>query len=306
MSRPRPRADAPVGGLVVDKPGGPTSHDVVAAARRALGQPRVGHTGTLDPMATGVLVLLLGAATRLARFLAADEKTYLATVRVGQSTSTGDAAGEPTGPLTPVELDPLVVERALDGLRGPQLQVPPEVSAKQIGGRRAYDLARAGTPVPLAPAAVEARELTLLSCAGPVAELRVRCSAGYYVRALARDLGASLGVGAHLTALRRERSGRFGLDRAVGFDLLVGAPERASQQVIPAAALLDHLPAVQVDLAGAARVGHGQALGTGNWLGGSGQALPEGQTTRILGPDGRLIAVAGVKGGLLHPVLVLV
>ena len=306
MSRPRPRADAPVGGLDVDQPGGPTSHDVVAAARRALGQPRVGHTGTLDPMATGVLVLLLGAATRLARFLAADEKTYLATVRVGQSTSTGDAAGEPTGPFTPVELDPLVVERALDGLRGPQLQVPPEVSAKQIGGRRAYDLARAGTPVPLAPAAVEARELTLLSCAGPVAELRVRCSAGYYVRALARDLGASLGVGAHLAALRRERSGRFGLDRAVGFDLLVGAPERASQQVIPAAALLDHLPAVQVDLADAARVGHGQAPGTGNWRGGSGQALPEGQATRILGPDGRLIAVADVRGGLLHPVLVLV
>lgn len=303
MSRRRAAPGAPEGGLVVDKPAGPTSHDVVAAVRRALGQPRIGHTGTLDPLATGVLPLLLGRATRLAQFLAASDKTYLATVRFGQATSTCDAAGEPVGPAVPVTLDPDALEAALAPFRGRFAQQPPDVSAKKIGGHRAYDLARQARPVSPAPVEVEVTDLTLVHCAGDCAELHVTASAGFYVRALAHDLGAALGVGAHLTALRRERSGAFTLADAAPLELVIRDPGEAARRVIPLAALLPDLPAVALDAAMVARVAHGLGVGPepGVPTASGGRGL-----VRLMDGAGRLVALAEPRAGLLHPVLVLV
>ena len=299
----RRRAPGPLdGGLVVDKPAGPTSHDVVAVVRRALAQPRIGHTGTLDPLATGVLPLLLGRATRLAQFLSARDKTYLATVQFGQATTTDDAAGEPVGPATDVRLDPAALETALEAFRGRQLQVPPAVSAKKVGGARAYALARRNLPVTLAPVEVEVMSLALVSCDGSRAGLRVTASAGFYVRSLARDLGARLGVGAHLAALRRERSGAFTLAEAVPLDQVVEQPEEAAARVIPLAGLLPEAPAVQLGPEAAARVAPGQALAVSS----AGTAAGEGGRVRLLDAAGRLLAVAEQRAGFLHPVVVLV
>lgn len=299
----RRRAPGPLdGGLVVDKPAGPTSHDVVAVVRRALAQPRIGHTGTLDPLATGVLPLLLGRATRLARFLSAREKTYLATVEFGQATTTRDAAGEPVGPATDVRLDPQGLEAALEAFRGRQQQVPPAVSAKRIGGARAYALARRELPVSLAPVEVEVISLELVSCAGSRAQLRVTASAGFYVRSLAHDLGARLGVGAHLAALRRERSGAFTLADAVPLDQVVERPEAAAARVIPLAGLLPEAPAVVLGPEDVARVAHGQAVSAPP----PGTADGKGNRVRLLDADGRLLAVAAPRAGFLHPVVVLV
>ena len=206
------------GVLVVDKPAGPTSHDIVDRARRALGTRRVGHTGTLDPFATGVLPLCLGRATRLARFLTAGEKTYRATLRLGFATTTDDLTGEPLGEPRRVELTDESLRAALAGLVGRFDQVPPAFSARQVDGRRLYELARRGEATARAATPVEVQALDLVSRAGDTLELEVRCSAGTYVRAIARDLGEQLGCGAHLVALRRTRSGGFGLDQAVPGD----------------------------------------------------------------------------------------
>ena len=303
MSRPKAIPGAPEGALVVDKPAGPTSHDVVAVARRALGQPRIGHTGTLDPLATGVLPLLLGRATRLAQFLASSDKTYLATIQFGQATSSYDAAGEPVGPALPVTLEPDVVEAALAGFRGRHLQMPPAVSAKKVGGHRAYDLARRDQPVDLAAVEVEVTELVLVGCAGARAELRVTCSAGFYVRSLAHDLGRALGVGAHLAALRRERSGRFMLADSVGLDRLASTPATVAGLVIPMADLMPDWPAITLAGADVARVGHGQALALDT---GAAAGRPTGGRVRLIDEFGHLVALAEERAGLLHPVLVLV
>lgn len=299
MSRRRAVAGAPEGGLVVDKPVGPTSHDVVAVARRALGQPRIGHAGTLDPLATGVLLLLLGRATRLAQFLAASDKTYLATIQFGQATRSYDAAGEPVSPLRPVALEPAEVEAALSPFRGRYRQVPPAVSAKQVGGHRAYDLARRDQPVELAPVEVEVTDLSLVACRGTQAEVRVTCSAGFYVRSLAHDLGIHLGVGAHLVALRRERSGHFTLADSVGLEGLAGA----TGLVRPTADLLPEWPALTVSDDEVARIGHGQAVAVVDRS--QGEAPLPGRL-RVIDLSGRLVALAEVRAGFLHPVLVLV
>ena len=216
MSRRQAAPGAPEGGLIVDKTPGLTSHDIVAIARRSLRQPRVGHAGTLDPMATGVLVLLLGRATRLAQFLGSGPRSGTKPLcAFGQATSTCDAEGTPIGPRSDTRVERGALEAALTRYRGPQLQTPPAVSAKNVGGHRAYDLVRAEKPVALAPVPVELHEAEIVEFDGHRATLHVTCSAGYYVRALARDLGEALGVGAHLHALRRTRSGLFGLERAV-------------------------------------------------------------------------------------------
>jgi tRNA pseudouridine55 synthase len=303
MSRPKPVPGAPEGALVVDKPAGPTSHDVVAVARRALGQPRIGHTGTLDPLATGVLPLLLGRATRLAQFLVSSDKTYLATVQFGQATSSYDAAGEPVGPSQHVALDPDVLEGNLARFRGRQWQMPPAVSAKKVGGHRAYDLARRDQPVELAAVEVEVTELTLVGCAEARAELRVTCSAGFYVRSLAHDLGRALGVGAHLAALRRERSGRFTLAESVGLDRLASTPATVASLVRPMADLLPDWPAITVSEADVARIGHGQALDVTT---AGAQGRPTAGRVRLMDQFGQLVALAEERAGLLHPVLVLV
>ena len=304
MSRPKAVPGAPEGALVIDKPSGPTSHDVVAVARRALGQPRIGHTGTLDPLATGVLPLLLGRATRLAQFLSSGDKTYLATIEFGQATSSYDAAGEPVGPSQPVALEAELVEAALAGFRGRQLQMPPVVSAKKVGGHRAYDLARRDQPVDLKAVEVEVTELTMVACAAARAQVRVTCSAGFYVRSLAHDLGITLGVGAHLAALRRERSGRFTLADSVGLDCLVSTPETVNGLVTPMADLLPDWPAVTLSEDDVARIGHGQALGATTGPGGA--QRPVGGRVRLIDGFGHLVALAEERAGLLHPVLVLV
>jgi tRNA pseudouridine55 synthase len=246
------------GVLVVDKPAGPTSHDVVDRVRLVLGEKRAGHTGTLDPFATGVLPVCLGKATRLVRFLAGGEKVYRATVRLGFATSTDDALGEPLGPPREVRADAAAVREAARGLTGDLLQVPPVFSAKRHGGQRHYDLARQGVAVERAPAPVTVHALEVLEVAGGRIEVEVRCSPGTYVRALARDLGEALGVGGHLTALRRTRSGTFGIDAAVGWEDLA---DHAHDRLLPLSGLLGEMPAARVDGRGARALRHGRDLG---------------------------------------------
>ena len=295
--RRRPSPGAPEGGLVIDKPAGMTSHDVVAGVRRALGQPRIGHAGTLDPMATGVLPLLLGRATRLAQFVSSADKTYLATVRFGQATTTCDADGDPVGPARDVPLDGQALERLLEGFRGRQVQTPPAVSAKRVGGTRAYVLARSTPDLQLPPVPVEVHALTLVGLGGADAQLRLEVSAGYYVRSLARDLGVALGTGAHLVALTRERSGSFTREQAVPLREVLESPAAVIPQIISPIDLLPDVPRVVVDAAAAARIAHGRPVeGRG----------AEVDRACLVGPDGRLLALAACRGRLLHPFLVLV
>ena len=213
MSR-RADADVPPGLLLVDKPGGMTSHDVVARARRVLSVRRVGHAGTLDPMATGLLVLGVGAATRLLGYVGGHDKTYEATMRLGQSTVTDDREGEVLATTSTAHLGDAAVTAALAAQAGPLLQVPSSVSAVKVAGRRSYDRVRAGEEVVLEPRAVTVHRIDVHRVVRPTPDLvdvdvTVTCTAGTYVRAIARDAGAALGVGGHLTALRRTASGPF-------------------------------------------------------------------------------------------------
>ncbi|MGY1604821.1 tRNA pseudouridine(55) synthase TruB [Geodermatophilus sp. SYSU D00815] len=219
MSPRRPDADVPPGLLLVDKPGGMTSHDVVARARRALSVRKVGHAGTLDPMATGLLVLGVGAATRLLGYVGGHDKTYDATIRLGQATVTDDREGEVLTPASTAGLADDDVRTALAAQTGPLQQVPSSVSAVKVAGRRSYDRVRAGEAVELAPRAVTVHALVVHRIARPTADLvdvdvTVSCTAGTYIRAIARDAGAALGVGGHLTALRRTASGPYTVGRA--------------------------------------------------------------------------------------------
>jgi tRNA pseudouridine55 synthase len=202
--------------LIVDKPRGPTSHDVVAQARRHLGTRRVGHAGTLDPMATGVLVLLLGEATKLSDVATNEDKTYLAEVCFGRATDSHDGQGQTTAEITlpPSWLDESALERALELERRRERQVPPAVSAIKVAGRRSYALARNGNAPTLEPRSIEVRALTLLGWSEQHVELELRVSKGYYVRSFARDLGGTLGVPTHLSRLRRVRSGGFDVSDA--------------------------------------------------------------------------------------------
>ncbi len=298
------------GVLVVDKPAGPTSHDVVDRVRRALGTRRVGHTGTLDPFATGVLPVCVGVATRLARFLSGGEKEYLATVRLGFATTTDDLTGEPLGAPVAFEATPEELSAALSSLVGSFDQVPPAFSARHVAGRRLYELARRGEAVARAATPVTVHALELLSRTAETVDLAVRCSPGTYVRALARDLGERLGTGAHLSALRRIRSGAFDLSRAVGGDNLSGA----AGMLLPTSGLLLDLPAVRVGDEGRRLVGHGRELGREVVL--EGFPVDPVERVRILDVGGELLALAvprgfapGVPGlarvPVLHPDLVL-
>jgi tRNA pseudouridine55 synthase len=300
------------GVLVVDKPEGPTSHDVVDAVRRALRVRRVGHTGTLDPFATGVLPVCVGKATRLARFLGGGDKTYRATVRLGFATTTDDRLGEPLGPVREVTVETAAVESALATLRATREQLPPVFSAKHVGGRRAYEIAREGRDVPRQPVPVTLHSLDLLERRGDELTIDVRCSAGTYVRALARDLGDALGVGGHLTALRRTRSGAFGVDQALPLDVVEADRGRS---LLPLGSLLLELPVVRVGAEGRAALGHGRDLGRSLVL----EWFPSDPPPRlrVLDERGALLGLAVPRGfepspaGLpvepvLHPDLVLV
>lgn len=286
------------GGVVpVDKPAGPTSHDVVAAARRALGTRRVGHTGTLDPFATGLLMLCVGPATRLVEFLTGLPKTYLARVRLGVSTTTDDLEGEAEATSERWrDLSLGDVERALAPLRGRTLQTPPRFSAKKVAGEAAHYRVRRGEQVVLAPVAVEVYDLALERWAPPEVDLLVRCSSGTYVRALARDLGEALGTGAHLAALRRTAVGSFAVEGALHPAELVDAEAVARVWLSPAAALA-HLPSVEVDAEAAARLAHGRPVAV---------ARAEPSASGSEGPvavlrDRQLIAVASREGERLRP-----
>jgi len=282
--------------LVVDKPVGPTSFTVVRRVRGALakawGKPKrdlkVGHGGTLDPMASGVLPICVGEATKLAPFLLEADKEYETTVRFGVETDTLDAEGRivATAPVT--GLDAAAVEAALGGFRGAISQVPPMYSALKREGRPLYSYARAGETVERAPRAVTVHELTLLGWEAPdAARLRVRCSKGTYVRVLAADLGRALGCGAHLIALRRTASGPFHLRSALTLDDLLGRIEAG--ETLPFVSLSDalaHLPAVRAPEPLAAALRRGQPVAWAELPG-----APLGGSIRVLSDDGGLVAV---------------
>jgi len=302
--------------LIVDKPAGPTSHDVVARVRRALGEPRVGHTGTLDPAASGVLPLVLGRATRLAQFLSQSDKVYEATMTLGVSTDTCDALGQPIGepydgPFPAID----AIDRALEAFRGSFSQQPPAFSAKNVDGRRSYKNARAqrrtppgpALPGPLAlpaPVTVTAHAIEILGVDERRVMLRVHCSAGFYVRALAHDLGERLGTGGHLTSLRRTRSGQADLERAVGLAEVEREPGSAMSRVVPPAAMLPDLPSLILTPEGRARAIHGQDLGPSDAVRSSGEIA---RLVRLLDAAGDLVAIAeaGRSPGFLHPFVVL-
>lgn len=259
----RPRAEAS-GILPVDKPIGPTSHDVVARARRALGERRIGHTGTLDPFASGLMLLCIGTATRLAEYLTGLPKVYRATARLGIETDTADRTGEPVRESEGWrELDEERVRASLEAQLGEIEQMPPAYSAKKIEGERAYELARRGEAPRLRAVRVVIHRIELLELRLPEVDFEVECSAGTYIRSIARDLGDALGVGAHLTRLRRTRVGRHDVADAVTLDELVDA-ERVRRAWIEPLDALAHLPRVDVDAPAAERLVNGRPIEAGS------------------------------------------
>jgi len=282
----------PTGVAVVDKEAGWTSHDVVARARKLLGTRRVGHSGTLDPDATGVLVLGVGRATRLLRFITALPKSYTARIVLGTETSTLDASGEITAVHDMSLIGADDVRRAAAGLVGELQQIPPMVSAVRVGGRRLHEIAREGGEVDRAPRPVTVHHFEVAATADPaVYEASVSCSSGTYVRVLAADLGTALGGGAHLRDLRRVAVGSFTVDEAWPVDGL---------QLLPAAVGLRDLPGVIVDEGTAIDVGHGKVLDRDR-LAASGEG-----PWPVHGPDGTLIAVYEDLQGRVKPAVVLV
>ena len=258
-----PRPEAAAGGLLlVDKPAGLTSHDVVAVARRALRERRVGHGGTLDPFATGLLVLLVGRATRLLPYLSGEPKVYAAAIRFGSETTTDDLSGEATVQAPPPTL--AVVRGALPTLTGALLQVPPAYSAKKVAGERAYDAARRGAPLALPPVPVVVHGWELGELRDGELAVTVTCSGGTYVRALARDLGRAAGSAAHLTRLRRLRSGPFDVGDALPLDAL----ERGEAELRPPLDALGTLPVDALDASAVQRLLRGipvPASAPGSW-----------------------------------------
>jgi tRNA pseudouridine55 synthase len=297
--------------LLIDKPSGPTSHDVVARLRQVTRERSIGHAGTLDPRATGLLVMLLGKATRLATLLSGHDKTYEAVVRLGWATTTDDAAGDVIGGVdgapkgTPCISDE-ALQDALTGFRGSFEQMPPQHSAKMVDGKRAYDMARRDQHVPLKLVTVSVRSLDMTRREGDLVHLTMTVSAGFYVRSLARDLGASLGCGAHLAALRRTRSGCFEVANATTLDDADQLGPLLEPRLISLADALPELPSVQVSEGGLARVKHGNPIGpqlvAGQWV----PAGAGASKIRLLDEHGALVALADYRGGLLHPSVVLI
>ena len=294
--------------LIVDKPAGPTSHDVVSRMRRLLREKRIGHCGTLDPAATGVLLLVVGRATRLSQFLSASDKAYEAVVRLGFTTDTGDAEGQPVGPVSRAPLpSKAAIESALEEFRGTFLQQPPAYSAKKIDGTRSYKLARSQPVLPALPAlaSVTAHAIDIVSLDGDSVTLRVECSAGFYVRSLAHDLGQRLGIGGHLAALRRTRSGDFTIDQSTSLEAIERDPQLAVDAMIPLAEMLPAFASVTLTAEGVLRAVHGRELGPAD----TEKGLPARASSfvRLLDQSGQLIGLAEPVGStsLLHPSVVL-
>jgi tRNA pseudouridine55 synthase len=288
--------------LPVDKPEGPTSHDVVSAVRKALSTKRVGHTGTLDPFASGLLLVCVGRATRLAEYFSTLDKSYEAVARLGVRTDTLDRDGQVVAESDAWRrLAAEDIEAALRGLRGDIQQVPPAYSAKKVGGERAYVSARAGRPVELEPSAVTVRALEMTSLDLPLVSFSVTCSSGTYVRALARDLGEALGVGAHLTSLRRTAIGTWSVADAVRVADLTDRSRVTEAAVAPLAAL-SHLRTVEVDQDVAARLVLGQTVPLAEGVDGEG-AQPEGVSADpvAISHEGALLAIGWADDGVLRP-----
>lgn len=290
--------------LIIDKPAGITSHDVVARVRRILKTKRVGHTGTLDPFATGVMVVLVGQATRLAQFLDRDAKEYIATVQFGFETDTGDLTGRPKSKgQSPKLVDLERLKSVLPGFLGEIEQVPPMFSAKKIDGKRLYEHARKGVEIERKPVAVTIFELEILSTtpdAGAV-EMLVVCSAGTYIRTLAEDIGRRIGVGAHLSSLRRTRAGKFALDDAVTLDEL--ADEGVTQSnMIAMEAAVSHLPPFSISEERVVKTRNGLSTRVFD------SVYQAGEQVRMIDTGGTLIAIGAYDDAenVIQPKVVLV
>jgi tRNA pseudouridine55 synthase len=301
------------GVLVIDKPAGITSHDVVARVRKILHQRQVGHFGTLDPFATGVLPVSVGKATRFAQFYLKSRKSYEGVIRFGFSTDTYDATGEPSSEAMTVDLQAAELERLIRAFTGRLLQTPPPYSAKRVGGVRAYELARQHKPVNLAPVEVEIYAFELLSFEGDHVRFAVECSGGTYVRSLAHDLGQKKGCGGHLAGLRRTAVAEFTEDRAVTLERLQEAAQLGNVEscLVRLEALLPDCPELVVRGREETSVRHGHAFELAQALrpgrGGPAGHAPVANILKILGSERRLIAVARhVSGAIYHPNLVLV
>jgi tRNA pseudouridine55 synthase len=291
------------GVIVVDKPGEWTSHDVVNKMRRFAGTKKVGHLGTLDPSATGVLPLVIGRATRLAQFYTRNDKVYEGVIRFGFSTTTYDAEGEATSPEVVVTLDREELDRVFDGFRGEILQMPPAVSAKKIAGRPAYELVRKNQPVDLKAVTVQVYSLELLRVEGAEAEVRIHCSAGTYLRSIAHDAGQAMGCGAHLKSLRRTASGDFKIESAKTLEVLgeMAANARLDEALIPAAELLPDFPLEMVDSITEGQIRNGRDFRVSPFHARKGAKYVKAVTAK-----GELIAIGEARlPHLYHPLLVL-
>jgi len=284
--------------IVIDKPPGLTSHDVVFWVRKLIKGEKTGHCGTLDPDATGVLLVTIGKATRLFPFLSGHEKTYRGTIRFGFSTDTYDASGRPTSPENPVYPEENEIRGAMRKLEGKIFQTPPPFSAKKLGGQPSYKLARAEKDVILKAQEVTVRRFELEAFRPPLADFTAECSSGTYVRALAHDLGRLLGCGAHLAGLRRTVSGDFGLADAHSLDEVRSRAEAGDLKrlVVPIEDLLPRLQAIMLETEGEERACHGNRILPNHVL-----ALPDGwphaspeqdSVFRLIARDGRLLALA--------------
>jgi len=283
------------GMLVVDKPAGWTSHDAVAYVRRALGVKKAGHTGTLDPAATGLLVVLVGRATRLARYFEQDRKSYSAVLALGEETDTQDAEGEVTARCEVPALDVDTVTKALERFRGEIIQLPPMYSAVKVGGRPLYKHARAGVEVERNPRRVTVHEIRLVGLDGSRITFEADCSKGTYIRTLCRDIAEALGSCGHMEALRRTGAGGLTLEGAVD---IAGRPggEELARRVTGLDSLLGHLPAVMLSEKAAQGVLNGRRPRPED-LDGLPGSMDAGTKLRLMNQEGRLIAVAGAGPG---------
>jgi tRNA pseudouridine55 synthase len=280
------------GALLIDKPVGVSSNFVLQKSKKLLEARKAGHAGTLDPLASGLLIALFGEATKFAGLLLDSEKEYAATVKLGEKTSTGDAEGEVLE-SKPVSITEGQLREALARFRGEIEQVPPMHSALKKDGVPLYKLARRGESVERQARKVVIRELDLVGFRAPLAEIRVLCSKGTYVRTLAEDIGAALGTGAHLAGLRRTGSGRFRVDGAVSMPELEAMNLQGRRsRLLPMGSLLSQLPRVDLDAAAEARLRNGQTLEMA--------ALPEG-VSAVYGPGGGLIGLGRAESGRLKP-----
>jgi tRNA pseudouridine55 synthase len=289
------------GVININKPSGMTSHDVVQQARRILREKRIGHTGTLDPLATGVLVLCVGNATRIAQYLEAGEKEYAAVMRLGITTDTLDAEGRVLERRAYAAPSRVALAEAMQKFSGAIMQRPPAYSAIKISGVPSYELARQGKAEPNKARPVTIHDIRLTAYDDPFVSLAVRCSKGVYIRSLCADIGDAVGAGSHVTGLQRTRSGRFTIAESVTLEELAGmtAAGTLDKAMTTVDEALAGFPALSVEDDQAGRVSHGNRIACP-----AACANGDGGMVRLHGPEGRLLAVARIDGGFLKPELV--